>query len=169
MHNRIYLIGFMGSGKSTAGKRLAGAMGYDFADLDSMIEQKYRITIPALFERYDEAAFRKVEQETLRNTFQLNRHVIATGGGTPCFFDNMELINSYGTSVYLQMGPQALYQRLMNAKKKRPLIRQHPPEKVLGYIKEMLEAREPFYLQGHYVVNGESLDISALCHMLQDH
>jgi shikimate kinase len=78
-----YLTGYMGSGKTTAGKKLADRLGYTFIDLDKYIENKYRITIPHLFARYDEGAFRKLEKETITETFKLKNAVISTGGGTP--------------------------------------------------------------------------------------
>ncbi len=166
MHLRIYLIGFMGSGKTTAGKRLARALDYAFTDLDSMIEERYHVTIPSLFEKYDEHAFRTLEHETLKDTLTLPRHVIATGGGTPCFFNNMELINGSGISVYLRLSPASLHQRLLNSKKKRPLIQRHPPAEVLDYIKRTLDERDPYYLRAHHIVKGEDLDIGALCRLL---
>ncbi len=169
MGPRIYLIGFMGSGKSTAGKKLAAALGYAFMDLDTMIEQKYRITIPAVFEKYDEPAFRKLERETLKQTFGLDRHVIATGGGTPCFFNNMELIREHGTSVYLKMSPGALLQRLLNSKKKRPLLEQQPRDRVLAYIDETLRAREVYYSRADHTVRGENLDIGTLKELLNEY
>ena len=85
MTKPIYLIGFMGSGKTTCGKKLASRLGYDFIDLDEMIENKHRITIPNIFSKYDENTFRLIEQNTLKQTFDLQKHVIATGGGTPAF------------------------------------------------------------------------------------
>ena len=162
MEKRIYLIGFMGSGKSTAGRRLARLLGYAFTDLDEMIESKYHITIPDIFSRYDEAAFRKVEHETLKETFDLNDCVIATGGGTPCFYNNMELINRHGTSVYLDMHPRSLYTRLMNSRKRRPLLENRQPDEVLAFIGDELRKREFHYLQAHHTIKGENLDVQDL-------
>jgi len=130
----VYLIGFMGSGKTTVGKKLAGKLGYDFIDLDEMIEKKYRITINNIFNKFDENAFRLIEQETLTETFKLKNTVISTGGGTPCFFNNMQLINKYGISVYLKMHKQSLYDRLINSKTKRPLLTEKTPNEILNYI-----------------------------------
>jgi shikimate kinase len=166
MGKRIYLIGFMGSGKSTAGRRLARLLGYSFTDLDAMIESKYHITIPDIFNRYDEAAFRKVEHETLKETFALDDHVISTGGGTPCFFNNIEIINKHGTSVYLEMHPRSLYTRLMNSKKRRPLIDNRQPDEVLAFIGDELNKREVHYRKAHHIVKGENLDVQELLTLL---
>jgi len=166
MGHLIYLIGFMGSGKSTTGRKMARKLDLGYTDLDTMIENKYRITVPDIFNRYDEAAFRKVEHETLKETFVFNDHVVSTGGGTPCFYNNMELINRNGTSVYLQMDPKSLHSRLMASKKRRPLLENRPPEEVLRFIREELKRREEYYLQAHYVIKGENLDLQALLTML---
>jgi len=166
MGKLIYLIGFMGSGKSTVGKMLARKMDYRFIDLDAMIESNYRITIPDLFNRFDEAAFRKVEQATLKETFDFSGTVVSTGGGTPCFFDNMELINRNGTSVYLKMHPRSLFDRLMSSKKKRPLLEKRSREDILDYITGELEKRDEYYMQAHHIVKGENLDMNALLMIL---
>jgi len=158
----IYLIGYMGSGKSTIGKKLAARLGYDFIDLDKMIEHKYKISIPDLFSRYDEGAFRKLEKETLHETFKLKSKVISTGGGTPCFYNNMDLINKNGLSVYLKMHPKSLYERLIKSKKKRPLIADKPPDEILNHITKHLSEREFYYNQSKMTFKGENLDIKEL-------
>jgi len=158
----IYLIGYMGSGKTTVGRKLAAKLGYSFHDLDKQIEHKFKITIPDLFAKYDEGAFRKIEKETLLDTFTLSNTVISTGGGTPCFFDNMEMINKHGLSVYLKMHPKSLYERLIKSKKKRPLIADKPPDEILDHITNHLSEREFYYNQAKMTIKGESLDISEL-------
>ncbi|MCD4789515.1 MAG: shikimate kinase [Bacteroidales bacterium] len=158
----VYLIGFMGSGKTTVGKRLAGKLGYDFIDLDEMIEKKYHITINNIFNKFDENAFRLIEQKTLTETFKLKNTVISTGGGTPCFFNNMQLINKHGTSVYLKMHKQSLYDRLINSKTKRPLLTGKTPNEILNYIGMQLHHREPYYLQSSIIIKGESINTDLL-------
>ena len=118
----VYLIGYMGAGKSTAGKQLARLLGYSFIDLDRAFEESYRISIMDFFEKYDEAAFRVLERKLLETTFSLESHVISTGGGTACYSDNIHLINQHGISVYIQMHPDSLFSRLKNAKRPRPRI-----------------------------------------------
>jgi shikimate kinase len=166
---RIYLTGYMGSGKSTIGKKLANKLGFLFIDLDSLIENKYRITIPDIFNRFDEDAFRLVEHQTLQETFTFSNAVISTGGGTPCFYDNMALINQHGYSVYIQMHIKSLYDRLINSKKKRPLLDNKTPEQVMEHIHKQLKERESFYLQSKLVIKGESLDINVLVDLITLH
>jgi len=165
----IYLIGYMGSGKTTVGKKLAARLCYSFLDLDKKIENKYKITIPNLFTKYDEETFRKLEQETLHDTINLTNTVISTGGGTPCFYDNMELINKNGLSVYLKMHPKSLYERLIKSKKKRPLLANKSPEEIMEYIGKQVSERESFYLQSNLVIKGESMDISKLVESITNH
>jgi len=157
----------MGSGKSTAGKKLANHLHYSFTDLDELIENKYRITIPSIFGRFDEDAFRKIEHETLKQTFSYDKHVISTGGGTPCFYNNMELINNNGISVYIKMHPESLLDRLTKSKKKRPLIDKNPPDEILHFIEQKLWKREFFYNKAHHIVKGENLEITELVKLLK--
>lgn len=161
----IYLIGFMGSGKTTAGKKLAAKLNYRFIDLDHMIENSYRITIPDIFSRYNEEAFRKMEKCMLHKTFSENDAVIATGGGTPCFFDNMTLINSKGISVYIEMSPEALSSRLLVARKKRPLVDKSERE-LLDFVRAKLAEREKYYEMAHIRANGIDLDPVQLASVL---
>lgn len=158
----IYLIGYMGSGKTTVGKKLAVRLGYSFLDLDKKIENKYKISIPDLFTKYDEDIFRKLEQETLHDTINLTNTVISTGGGTPCFYNNMELINKHGLSVYLKMHPKSLCDRLIKSKKKRPLIANKSPKEIMDHITNHLSEREFYYNQSTMTIKGESLDIAEL-------
>lgn len=159
----------MGSGKTTIGKKLATRLGFLFIDLDNLIENKYRITIPDIFNRFDEDAFRMVEHKSLKETFTFSNAVISTGGGTPCFLNNMDLINQNGYSVYLQMHINSLYDRLINSKKKRPLLDSKSPEQIMDYINKQLTVREPYYLQSKLVIKGESLDINFLVELISMH
>lgn len=159
---KIYLVGFMGSGKTTVGKQLARKLGYAFEDLDDSIEHKYKTSIPLIFSKYDEPAFRKLEMEALHATVELSDTVIATGGGTPCFFDNMKWMNSQGLTIYLSLHPKSLHQRIVKAKRVRPLIRQQSPETVMQFIEDKLKDREPHYQQANLIVKGEDIDINKL-------
>src|SRR5690349_8405249 len=105
---KIFLIGFMGCGKSTMGKKLAVKLGYDFIDLDHQIEKNLGTTITAYFAENGEEAFRKLESETLKNFDYPSNSIIATGGGAPCFFDNMDWMNANGLSIYIEMPAAAL-------------------------------------------------------------
>lgn len=156
----------MGSGKTTIGKKLATRLGFLFIDLDGFIENKYRITIPELFNKYDEDAFRLVEHQSLQETFSFSNAVISTGGGTPCFYNNMELINQYGISVYIKMHKKSLYDRLINSKKKRPLLTDKSPEQIMNFIHNQLAERESFYKQSKLIIKGESIDIDKLVELI---
>jgi shikimate kinase len=165
----IYLTGYMGSGKTTAGLKLAVKMGYAFADLDVMIENKFKITISQFFSKYGEPAFRKVEREVLIETFSYNNTVIATGGGTPCYTDNMELINQHGVSVYIKIPEKALFQRLFNSKKKRPLLLGKTDEEILEYIRYQMTIREPFYLKSCLTAEGIDINITGLAESISNY
>ena len=166
---RIYLIGYMGSGKTTIGKKLATRLGFLFIDLDRLIENKYRISIPDIFNRYDEDAFRMIEHQSLQETFTYSNAVISTGGGTPCFYNNMELINQHGFSVYIQMHKKSLYDRLLNSKKKRPLLADKSAEEIMDHINKQLAEREPYYQQSKLSVKGESMEIKTLVDLISIH
>jgi shikimate kinase len=157
---RIYLIGMMGSGKSTVGKKLANKLNYDFYDLDDLIESKIGMTIANFFEKEGEEKFRLLEQETLRETFSFENAIIATGGGAPCFFDNMAEINKNGVSCYLQAEVGVLLSRLKGAIDQRPLIKSLGSEqKIREYLENLLDKRASFYRQANKIV--PAIDVSA--------
>jgi len=150
---RIYMVGYMGSGKTTTGRQLAALLNYQFIDLDKLIETTYKTSIPLLFKKYDEQAFRLIEQKMLQETKTYSQSIISTGGGAPCFFDNMDFINQWGISVYLKLSPDALFERLINAQKNRPLIKNIEENDLHGHIKETLKEREQFYQKAHIIIN----------------
>lgn len=160
--NRVYLVGFMGCGKSTAGKRLAKRLGYRFIDLDKQIEAQYKTSIPQLFEQYDEHAFRLLEQKALQQTYSTEKTVIATGGGTPCFFDNMDFMLNSGLVIYIHIPPKGLSDRLKHTKKKRPLISQVGAEELTRHISEKLDERKDYYEKAHLKVEGIDLTVTGL-------
>ncbi len=143
----FYLVGFMGVGKSTCGKKLASRLDYDFVDLDAYIENKHKHTVSSIFNILGEEGFRKIERYALQEISQLQNTIVATGGGTPCFFDNMEVINRTGTSVYLYLNDRALLSRLRGSKQRRPLIKDKTDEQLSEYIIKTLNEREVFYIQ----------------------
>lgn len=154
---RIYLLGYMGSGKSTLGNRLAKSIGYDFIDTDQTFEQKHQIDLEKYFRIYGEKKFRMLEQEVLHETFQLDRAIISTGGGTPCFKDNMQQIKANGFSVYLRMPAEALYQRLIQTKRIRPLTAGLKDQELLDFIHKTLEKRDLYYEQADLCISGINL------------
>ncbi|MCF8339267.1 MAG: shikimate kinase [Bacteroidales bacterium] len=118
--SRIYLLGYMGSGKSTLGKRLANLLDYNFMDTDQVFEQNFQTSINDFFQHSGETVFRQYEKQILHKTFNLQNTIISLGGGTPCYFDNMEQISKNGLSIYLQMPPKAIQKRLLKTKRHRP-------------------------------------------------
>jgi shikimate kinase len=158
----VYLTGYMGSGKTTAGRRLAAKIGYEHLDIDGLFESTYRISVLQFFERYDEAAFRKIEAQLISHTFALKRLVVSLGGGAASYSDNMERINRHGVSVYLHMAPESLFLRLKNAKRPRPRIAGLNDEALKIRIADDLQVRVPFYEQARLIVKGENLDVDAL-------
>ncbi len=148
---RVFIVGYMGSGKTTVGKRLARSLSLQFIDLDAFIEGKYRKTVSRLFEERGEEGFRELEQQTLREVAEFENVVIATGGGTPCFFDNMALMNRAGITVYLQAEPEELAHRLISSRTVRPLITGKSKEELTLFIAEHLPKREYYYLDAAIV------------------
>lgn len=144
---RIYLIGYMGCGKTTLGKLLAHRTGYNFLDTDQLIEERYKLNIYDFFHNQGEDEFRKLEHEILLETFHMSRVIVSTGGGTPCYYNNMNLLNQYGFSIYLQMPPQLLYERLKKTKRARPLTAGQNEGELLEFIRENLKEREYYYKQ----------------------
>lgn len=159
---KIFLIGFMGCGKSTLGKKLATKLGYDFIDLDHQIEKETGASITDYFAAHGEEAFRLLESKTLKTFDYPANVIIATGGGAPCYFDNMDWINNNGTSVYIEMTPLALAKRLESGKEKRPLLKDMDEVQLVAFIEEKLQARDPFYSRAKLKVNGISLTPDAL-------
>lgn len=151
----IILIGFMGSGKTTLGRKLASQMRYEFIDADEAIEARYKLSIKEIFARFGETHFRKLEREFILGLEGKENIVLSTGGGMPCFGDHMELLNDLGTTFYLKRSPAELAHRLVNAKKPRPLIQGKDPEELPGFISALLAQREAFYLRAHHVLERD--------------
>ena len=119
---KLYLTGFMGSGKSLIGKKLAEKLQFKFLDLDTAIEEYAGKSVAEIFVEKGEAAFREMEQKMVRQTDKLQNTIIATGGGTPCFYENMDWMNKHGLTIFLEVSPEILAQRLKGEKQKRPLL-----------------------------------------------
>jgi shikimate kinase len=160
--NLVYIIGFMGSGKSTAGKKLAATLGWSFIDLDRKIEEVAGKTIPEIFSQEGEDRFRSLETEVLRSLKSQVRTIVSTGGGTPCHGDNMEFMLETGVTVYLKMSTGQLVSRLMGSTEDRPILKNVPDDKLYDFIDEKLTVREKFYNKANIVVEGISLDINNL-------
>ena len=162
MNNRIVLVGFSGAGKSTIAKKIAHHLHFTVLDTDKILEEKYRISVFDIFEKYGEETFRKLEYNTLTEALQQENVVIATGGGATCFFDAMKLINETAFSIYIEMAPKSLVHRLLYAKKARPLTKNKTEEELLAYVTEQLAVREPFYKQAHFTIKGENCNLQEL-------
>lgn len=144
----------MGCGKTTLGRKLAQKMNYSFKDLDHELEAAAGMSVSDYFSANGEEAFRLLEKETLQNRDFPTNCVISTGGGTPCFFDNMEFMNRSGITIYLDMPPAALAKRLEHSKHKRPLIANKDEEQIVAFIKEKIEERNAYYKRSFLTVNG---------------
>lgn len=153
----IYLTGFMGSGKTTTGRLLAHSLRYDFTDLDEFIEKQEKASISELFERHGESGFRELERYALHETSKLKDVVIATGGGVPCFFDNMDVMNKMGTTIYLKLSPENLAYRLLRGQEHRPLIAGKTREELQLFIRSKLSEREPWYQKAQIIADTASL------------
>lgn len=154
---KIFLVGYMGSGKSTIGKQLAKRLNLPFIDVDLFIENRFRKTITQLFEEKGEAQFRLIEQNIIRELVDFQNVVIATGGGLPCFFDNMELMNRSGQTVYLRVNNDELAARLNACKQTRPLIKEKSLEEIKCFIEENMTKRKPYYEQASLTADVEIL------------
>lgn len=159
---RIYIIGFMGSGKSTAGKKLASLLNWPFIDTDKKIEEYTGKTISEIFEQEGEENFRIVESKILRDLKSDSNSVVATGGGTPCYQSNMDFMNETGLTIYLKLTPGQLLKRLSESKGERPLIKNMDRSALLQFIEEKLVSREKWYERSDVVINGIDLDIKCL-------
>lgn len=155
---RIFLIGYMGAGKTTLGKAFARAMGLTFVDLDWYIEERYHKTIRQLFTERGEDGFRELEKRMLHEVGDFENVVISVGGGTPCFFDNVEYMNRVGETVFLDVAVDVLFRRLKVAKQQRPLLAEKNDEELMAFIVDALQNRLPFYTQAKHVFNGELLE-----------
>ncbi|MDK2852781.1 MAG: shikimate kinase [Proteiniphilum sp.] len=148
---RIFLIGYMGCGKSTIGKRLAQSLSLSFIDLDAHIQNKYRKSIAELFAGKGEEEFRRIERQALLEVATFEDVLISTGGGAPCFFDNMEVMNRAGITIYIQAKPEELAARLRASKTVRPLLREKKPEELVPFIREHLAERERYYKKAQII------------------
>ena len=154
---KIFLTGFPGSGKTFLGREVAALMKYPFYDTDKTIEEEEGKSITALFDEKGEEYFREVEARRLRDFGKIKKAVIATGGGLPCFHDNMEWMNEHGLTVYLQASDAFLFHRLIHDKKSRPLIRSLSDVELMEYITGTLFQRKAYYGKARIIVNAENM------------
>ena len=155
---RIILIGYMGAGKTTIGKALSKELGIIFYDLDWYIESRMRKSVSEIFAERGEEGFRKIEYNMPHEVAEFENVIISCGGGTPCFFDNMDYLNQQGQVVYLKASPEVLYKHLQMAKVERPLLKGKSSEELIAFIREQLDKREPFYSKAKYTLDVSLMD-----------
>ncbi len=166
--SKIFLTGYMGSGKSSTGKLLASQLDYNFIDLDKFIEKEYKMTIPEIFSSKGEKEFRAMEHNCLKKVVEKENTVVACGGGTPCYYGNMELMNNNGTTVYLKMSVDTLVNRLLHAKDKRPLILNKTEKELKEFVNRQLEKREDIYHKAQYIVKAKELNVQELADFIKE-
>jgi shikimate kinase len=162
---RIYLLGMPGSGKSTLSKQLAKEISYHFLDLDEWIVQHERNSINEIFAIKGEEYFRQIERKALLHSLTLQKTVIATGGGTPCFFDNIQIIKNNGFSIFLDVPLEVLAQRVSKEVNTRPLLNTENKE-VIEQLTEKYNYRLPFYRQAELTITGANLSVQDILQWL---
>lgn len=155
---RIFLIGYMGAGKTTLGKAFSREEGLTFVDLDWYIEERFHKTIAQIFAERGEEGFRELERRMLHEVSEFEDVVIATGGGTPCHFDNMEHMNACGETVFLEVDVDVLFRRLKVAKQQRPLLAQKTDEELKEFIVSALAGRKPYYSKAKHIFRADELE-----------
>lgn len=150
---RIIIIGYMGSGKTTVGHALSQDLNLPFYDLDWYIESRMHSTVKEIFDTKGEEGFRRIEHNMLHEVAEFENVIISCGGGTPCFFDNMDYLNQQGETVFLKCTPDVLYQHLKMGKTVRPLLLNKTPEEVREFINVQLKEREPFYNKAKHFID----------------
>ncbi len=163
----IFILGYMGAGKTTLGQQLAQRLNYHFYDLDEMIEISTGYTIGGYFEKFGEGSFRQKEREILLSHLEDKQTVISVGGGTPCFADNMALMNSKGITVYIDTTIETIMNRLAGKIHERPLLKNIPPGQLLQFINEHLKTRQEYYLQSTVTVNGDNVDLESIVNTIR--
>ena len=157
VYQKFFLIGFMGSGKTYWGKKWTKHTGLEFFDIDEIVENEQEKSIAEIFAEDGEDHFRNLETGVLKSLSNTNNIIVATGGGTPCFNDNISWMNKSGTSIYLQSSPENILKKLVNEKEKRPLIKHLKDEELLFYITEKIKEREAYYKQAKIILNVDDL------------
>lgn len=160
--NRIYLVGYMGAGKTTTARRLAHRLGWEVVDTDALFEEKYKISVNDFFNKYDEPLYRKLESVVLKETETLENVVVSTGGGTACYFDNMDWMNSHGLTVFMRISPEAAVDRVIHSRHKRPLVEGKSEVELAEFVNKHYASRMPFYEQAKITIKAEDLDLEHL-------
>ena len=155
---RIILIGYMGAGKTTVGRALAKELSLQFYDLDWYIENRRRKKVPQIFQELGEDGFRQIERNMLHEVAEFEDVVISCGGGTPCFFDNIDYMNQQGQVVYLRCAPEVLHGHILMGKTERPLLKGKSSDELIAFIREQLSTREQYYNKARYQLDVSLMD-----------
>lgn len=167
MNSKIFLTGFMGSGKTYWGKIWAKENNLEFFDLDEEIEKETKQTVADIFEKKGEDYFRETEKNLLIRFEHKEKFLLACGGGTPCFLNNITWINQHGITIYLQANPQTILRNILNETQKRPLLNKVNPSELLFFVEQRLKEREPFYMQAKHIVSVDTLTAFSLSEILK--
>lgn len=165
--NRIYLLGMMGVGKSTKGKKIAQLLGFTFIDLDKEIEKYIDKSVSKIFEEDGEEYFRKTESKILRWFGEKKIFVLATGGGTPCFHENMDWMNKNGTTIWIDESIDVLAERLKPEKDHRPLIKNLSDDELKDFLAKKLEERKQFYSQSKIHLQGKDINLKTMLQLVK--
>ena len=164
---KVFLVGYMASGKSNLGRKLAHIMKLNFIDLDQFIEKKTNKMIPYIFRTEGEEVFREMEMESLKEIVTTrDDFILATGGGTPLFYQNMDYINKHGKTVYLKVENKVLVERLKNAKKNRPILTEVPNSELADFVKKEIQEREKYYNQAKVIIDTFAVSVDQLAMIL---
>ncbi|SEW53659.1 shikimate kinase [Chitinophaga arvensicola] len=156
---KIYLLGFMGAGKSYWGKQLADHWQLPYYDLDEVIVEAEEMAIADIFATKGEDYFREKESELLRELSAQENFLISCGGGTPCFQENMDFMNENGTTIWINPSVEAMAERLQRKKSKRPLIADLEDEDLAGFIEKKMAERLPFYEQSKHIITSDNISL----------
>ncbi len=159
---RIFLLGFMGSGKSHWGRLWATAHNFNFIDLDEELEKHEQKTVAEIFETRGEDYFRQKETILLRSLTAQSNSIVSCGGGTPCFFDNMAWMNKNGLTIFLEASTQFILKNIKNEKDKRPLIKDKDDAEIIFFIDQKLKERQPYYSKAKIIFPAEDLNIDSI-------
>ena len=155
---RVFLMGFMGAGKTTLGKALAAHLGVSFIDLDQYIESRFMKSVSQIFATRGEQGFREIESRLLREVGEFDNVIVSCGGSTPLIGDNMDYMLSQGQTVYLKCSNETLLSRLKTARSQRPLIASKTDDELALFIESETKRREPGYLRAQYICPGDRLE-----------
>ncbi|MBC7720613.1 MAG: shikimate kinase [Pedobacter sp.] len=158
--SKIFLIGMMGSGKSYWAQQIAASTHFDWMDLDAEIEKENAMTIKEIFETEGEKSFRLKEKMALHQLAKHKNIIIATGGGAPCFYDNITWMNANGITIFINESIEILVQRLRGEKSQRPLISSSSDKDLHNFLENKLADRLPFYSQATYTITGSKATVA---------